>query len=60
MGEDGPGKVGGVLTLLEVEVELSVIPDRDPSAFNGSRVWESLPCAWSGRTQTGALDDEAP
>jgi hypothetical protein len=50
MGEDDPGEVGGVLMLLEVEVRLSVMPDTSVSKSDDNKIFESLPCAWLGRT----------
>jgi len=47
---EDPGEVGGVLMLLEVEVELLVTPDIPMGKSGGGRVLESPPCAWSGRT----------
>ena len=50
MGEDDPGEVGGVLMLLEAEVELLVAPGVPTGKSDDDNVLESLPCAWSGRT----------
>ena len=49
MSED-PGEVGGVSTLLEVEVEPLVTPDVPTGKSSGGKVLESFSCAWSGRT----------
>ena len=59
-GEDDPSEVGGVLTLLEVEVGLSIMPDASASKSDGSKAFESFSCAWSGRTWTGPLDNGSP
>jgi len=60
MGEDDPGEVGGVLTLLEVEGELLVVPGASTWKSDGNKPWESLSCACSGRIWTGPRDDRSP
>jgi len=50
MGEDDPGEVNGVSTLLGVEVELLVASGVPTGKSGGGNVLESLPCSWSGRT----------
>jgi hypothetical protein len=61
MGEDDHGEVGGVVTLLEVEVEGEVM------VIHGTSTWKSdcsealeLSRAWSGRTWIGPLDIGSP
>ena len=48
MGEDGPAEVGGVPTLLEVE--LSAVPGASAWKSDGNEAAESFFFAWSGRT----------
>ena len=61
MGEDGREEVGGVVTLLEVvvEVEVLAIPGASTWKSDGSEALE-LSRAWSGRTRIGPLDIGSP
>lgn len=60
MGEDDPGVVGGVLVLLEAEVEPLAVPVASMWKSDGNEISELPPCAWSGRIWTGPLDVKSP
>jgi hypothetical protein len=61
MGEDDPGEVKGVLTLLRGDVRFSVAPGASTvSDPDGDKARRSLPWAWSGRIWTSPFDEESP